>query len=273
MKKIVIYLFACLLIFAACTVNPYRKSNKVYTQKAKQLTQPLKLLPAPYITQGIPINEEVVGTVNFDLRKPNYVILHHTAQDSSRQTLNFFANANAKVSSHYLVGKDGTVYQLLNDYFRSWHAGVSYWGGLTDLNSASIGIEIDNNGFEPFTEPQINSLLELLDNLKKKYGIPTANFIGHSDIAVGRKVDPNVYFPWKTLASNGFGNWYSDTTGVVVPPNFDVNMALRGIGYEMKRPTAVYASFKRKYLQDTTTSATLDSAAIKILYQLYTNPY
>lgn len=254
-------------------MNKYKKTNKVYTQRAKVLIKPLRVLPAPYITEGVPIYEDVVGTVNFDLRKPNYVILHHTAQDSAKQTLDFFTNEKTKVSSHYLVSKDGTVYQLLNDYLRSWHAGVSYWGGLTDMNSASIGIEIDNNGYEPFTEMQIKSLKELLANLKSKYNIPTANFIGHSDIAVGRKVDPNVYFPWEDLARNGFGIWYSDTTGVVVPSEFNVDMALRALGYDMKKPAAAYATFKRKFLRDTSSSHQLDSAAIKILYQLYTNPF
>lgn len=92
---------------------------------------------------------------------------------------------------------------MLNDLLRGHHAGVSKWGNATDLNSSSIGIEIDNNGFETFTEPQINSLMEVLGKLKGAYNIPAANFIGHADIAPGRKVDPNRNFPWQKLAQKG----------------------------------------------------------------------
>lgn len=268
-----VILLAGAVLLSACSGYKYQQSNRVYTKQAKELLKPLRSLPGSYVVQGVSIQEEPVGTVNFDLRKPNYVVIHHTAQGSCTETLDFFTKKATKVSSHYLICKDGTVSQLLNDYFRSWHAGVSYWGGLTDLNSASIGIEIDNNGFEPFTVLQINSLLELLKNLKQKYNIPTANFIGHSDIAPGRKVDPNRWFPWKDLAMNGFGHWYSDTTGITVPEGFDSNMALRAIGYDMKNPGAVYDTFKRKYLQDSSNNKQLDSAAIKVLYQLYTNPF
>src|SRR5690606_38505369 len=138
-----------------------------------------------------------VGSIHFNLRKPNYVIIHHTAQDSLEQTLHTFTVPHTEVSAHYLIGRNGAVYQLLNDYVRAWHAGVGQWGSVTDLNSVSLGIELDNNGSEPFSEAQIHSLLNVLDTLKRKYNIPTANFIGHSDIAPGRKVDPSALFPWK----------------------------------------------------------------------------
>ena len=88
---------------------------------------------------------------------------------------------------------------MLNDYLRAWHAGVAKWGNLTDVNSSSLGIELDNNGNEPFPDAQINSLLELLGRLKKDYSIPTANFIGHADIAPRRKPDPNAFSPGRYL--------------------------------------------------------------------------
>jgi N-acetylmuramoyl-L-alanine amidase len=155
---------------------------------------------------------------------------------------------------------------MLNDYLRAWQAGLSKWGNATDINSISIGIEIDNNGFEPFTNEQIASLLNLLDLLKKNYVIPTANFIGHADIAPGRKVDPNRFFPWKTLAEKGFGLWY-DTTCLTLPENFDTLQALHNIGYDIKRPEAAIQSFKLHFIQEDTTLI-LTEPDKKILYDL-----
>jgi N-acetylmuramoyl-L-alanine amidase len=155
---------------------------------------------------------------------------------------------------------------MLNDYLRAWQAGVSRWGNATDINSLSIGIEIDNNGFEPFTDAQINSLLQLLDRLKKAYNIPAPNFIGHADIAPGRKVDPNKYFPWQKLAENGFGLWY-DTTGIQVPAAFDAMRALRIIGYDIKKPEAAIQSFKLHFIQNDSTMSINDDDK-KILVDL-----
>jgi N-acetylmuramoyl-L-alanine amidase len=149
---------------------------------------------------------------------------------------------------------------------RAWQAGLSKWGNATDINSLSIGIELDNNGFEPFTEQQVNSLLQLLDRLKKAYGIPTANFIGHADIAPGRKVDPSRYFPWQKLAENGFGFWY-DTTGIQVPVTFDALQALRIIGYDIEKPEAAVQSFKLHFVQ-TDSTKTINDDDRKILFDL-----
>ncbi|RYF87019.1 MAG: hypothetical protein EON98_01820 [Chitinophagaceae bacterium] len=149
-----------------------------------------------------------------------------------------------------------------------WHGGVAKWGTNTDINSASIGIEIDNNGVDSFSIAQVNTLLSLLGNLKKAYGIPAANFIGHSDIAPTRKVDPNVTFPWKRLADAGFGLWWSDTTNVVVPPSFNNLQALRIIGYDTKDSSAVIQAFNRKYLQQDKLGVITDGGR-KILYTLY----
>jgi N-acetylmuramoyl-L-alanine amidase len=157
---------------------------------------------------SLPLGQYWVGTTNFNLRKPNFVVIHHTAQNSTDQTLKTFTLPSTQVSAHYVIGRDGRVYHLLNDYLRAWHGGAARWGNDTDINSSSIGIELDNNGTEPFAEPQLTSLLQVLAGLKKAYGIPTANFIGHADIAPTRKNDPSVFFPWKRLADNGFGLWY-----------------------------------------------------------------
>jgi N-acetylmuramoyl-L-alanine amidase len=155
---------------------------------------------------------------------------------------------------------------MLNDYLRGWHAGVARWGNDADINSSSIGIELDNNGFETFPDSQINSLLRLLAALKKQYNIPSANFIGHGDIAPTRKNDPNWLFPWQTLAQNGFGLWYDDTTNIVLPSSFAPVQALRIIGYDVKDTAAAIVAFKRHWLQDTT--QVLDSSQYKVLYNV-----
>jgi N-acetylmuramoyl-L-alanine amidase len=213
-------------------------------------------------------NSPWIGTTNFNLRKPNFVIIHHTAQQSCDETFKTFTTDKSKVSAHYVICKDGTIHHMLNDYLRAWHGGVARWGNNTDINSSSIGIEIDNDGFEPFTEPQIASLLNLLSVLKKAYGIPTANFIGHADIAPTRKNDPNVNFPWKRLADSSYGLWWNDTTGISVPQDFNSLQALRIIGFDIKDSIAVIRAFKRKYeQQDKSDSLTEEDK--KVLFTLY----
>ncbi|HEX6913829.1 MAG TPA: N-acetylmuramoyl-L-alanine amidase, partial [Chitinophagaceae bacterium] len=215
---------------------------------------------------GLQLADRWVGTTNFNLRKPNFVIIHHTAQNSCDQTLRTFTLTRTQVSAHYVICKDGTIHHMLNDYLRAWHGGVARWGNNTDINSSSIGIELDNNGFEPFTNAQVNSLLQLLGVLKKRHGIPVANFIGHGDIAPTRKNDPNWRFPWKQLAAGGFGNWYDDTTNISVPAGFNSLQALRIVGFDMRDTTAAIVAFKRHWLQDTTRG--LNDADQKVLYQL-----
>lgn len=262
--------FAMLLLSAfffiiSCSRPPYYQSNKSYKKQAKQYAKTIEQQPVAFAAnEGN--SPAWIGTTNFNLRKPNYVIIHHTAQNSCDQTFKTFTLPRTQVSAHYVICKDGTIHHMLNDYLRSWHAGLAKWGNLTDVNSASIGIEIDNNGVETFTAPQVNSLLQLLDTLKTKYAIPAANFIGHSDIAPTRKVDPNIYFPWKALADRGFGLWYGDTTNLTVPEDFKSVQALRIIGYDVKDSTAAIKAFKRHFLQDT--SAVVSEADKKILLDL-----
>jgi N-acetylmuramoyl-L-alanine amidase len=155
---------------------------------------------------------------------------------------------------------------MLNDYLRAWHGGIGKWGNMTDINSSSIGIEIDNNGFEAFTDPQMNSLLRVLDTLKRRHGIPAANFIGHSDIAPTRKVDPNVNFSWQTLAKRGFGLWYDEVRDTL-PNSFNSIHALRIIGYDTKDSIAAIGAFKRKFLQQDK-SKELNDEDKRILYNL-----
>lgn len=254
-------LLLCIHI-ASCATGPYSATNKFYKKKTKALARTIREQPVN------PQGEDFVGTTNFGLRKPNYVIIHHTAQNSTAQTLKTFTMEKTQVSAHYVIGRDGATYQMLNDYLRAWHGGAAKWGNETDINSASIGIELDNNGFEPFSSAQINSLLKVLDNLKRTHGIPAANFIGHSDIAPGRKVDPNKTFPWKTLAEKGFGLWPDKILADSVPASFNPIEALRIIGYDVKNPENAIRSFQLHFIQKDITGI-LTEEERKILFNLY----
>lgn len=186
-------------------------------------------------------------SANFDERRPNYVILHQTSNDNIDQALATLTNPQRKVSAHYLIGRDGTIMQLVDEMARAWHAGESYWGGMTDLNSASIGIELDNNGAEEFAEPQIVALLGLLDELRERYRLPAANFIGHGDVAPTRKVDPSHLFPWARLAQRGFGLWCEQPASPA-PTAFDALLGLQALGYDIANQMAARAAFRRHFL-------------------------
>ncbi len=256
--------FVLAVFILGCNRNPYNTTNKQYKKQVKELSKIIQEVPP---NDSISIKKNWVGTTNFNLRKPNFVILHHTAQNSCNQTLKTFTNTKTEVSAHYIICRDGTIHHMLNDYLRAWHGGAAKWGNLTDINSSSIGIELDNSGSEPFSEIQVNNLLLLLEHLKKTYGIPAANFIGHADIAPARKIDPSIFFPWKQLADRGFGNWYADTTGQKISADFKNIDALRIIGYDVKDSTAAIRAFRLHFMQDTLTK--LDEPAQKILFSLY----
>ncbi len=153
-------------------------------------------------------------SANYDSRV-QFVVVHYTnaSLERSLQLL-----THGEVSSHYLIGDDkgATIYKLMDENVRAWHAGESEWNGRTWLNSSSIGIEIVNPGFKdtptgrvwyPYTEDQVQSLIVLLKDISKRHGIKPRDIIGHSDIAPLRKLDPGPLFPWKRLAAEGLGLW------------------------------------------------------------------
>lgn len=254
---------AMALLIASC--SPYAKTNKDYKKQAKSYAKLLREYPIRD-SAGLAYAPDWVGTTNFSMRRPNFVVIHHTAQNSCEQTLQTFTLPRTQVSAHYVICKDGTVHHMLNDLLRAHHAGVSRWGNNTDLNSSSIGIEIDNNGKDSFSTQQIASLETLLGRLKRAYNIPTANFMGHADVAPGRKVDPNHTFPWQKLAEQGYGYWY-DTTGIEVPVEFNPVQALRIIGYPIQKPESAIASFKLHFVPSDTTKIITDEDR-KILFSL-----
>lgn len=259
-------LIVLIVYLHGCATKPYTTTNKVYKKQAKEFAQTLRNTPDNIRVDSVAEPSYWVGTVNFNLRKPNFVVIHHTAQTGCDQTLQTFALSRTQVSAHYVICKDGSIHHILNDYLRAWHAGIGKWGNITDMNSGSIGIELDNNGIDTFPQVQIKSLLVLLDTLKKRYNIPAANFIGHADIAPARKNDPNIWFPWKQLSEHGFGIWYGDTTKVKLPANFDYIQALRVIGYDVKDTIATFKTFKRHFVQDST--GVLNERDKKIIYIL-----
>ena len=184
---------------------------------------------------------------NFDQRRPNFVILHQTSNDTVAKALATLTDPERRVSAHYLIGRDGAAMQLVDESARAWHAGESWWGGSTDLNSASIGIELDNTGDEPFAEAQIVSLLVLLGELRTRYRIPQANYLAHGDIAPTRKVDPGRLFPWQQLAAHGFGLW-CEKPEAAAPAGFDAMLGLQALGYDIKMPAAARGAFRRHFL-------------------------
>lgn len=258
--KTLVGLLALSLVLSACVRNPYAATNKVYKRQTRDLARQLRAQPT-LLADSLPPAPYWAGTVNFNLRKPNYVIIHHTAQHSTEQTLKTFTLVKTQVSAHYVIGRDGQTFHMLSDYLRAWHGGAARWGNVTDINSVSIGIELDNDGTEPFQEAQLASLQKVLGSLKKTYNIPAANFIGHGDIAPTRKNDPSVLFPWQRLAQRGFGLWYdaavltdtkaapfaTDSLGLPLP-GLTPREALRIIGYDTQDLNAAVAAFKRHFV-------------------------
>lgn len=276
MRILKVSLLISSLFLLACSTNKYAGTNKIHVQQVKEMAEVIKEpLPPPtrapemFVvgSEGKRDDLSWVGTVNFNLRKPDFVIIHHTAQDSLEQTLRTFTLTRTQVSSHYVIGRQGETYQMLNDYLRAWHAGNSRWGKIRDMNSHSIGIELDNNGSEPFSDAQINSLLHLLDTLKANYSIAETNFIGHADIAPTRKQDPSSLFPWKVLADNGFGLWYDDLL-IDPPADFNPEMALKVIGYDTRNLDAAIRAFKRHYIQNDLRKEWTEFD-LKVLYNIF----
>lgn len=210
-----------------------------------------------------------VPSPNQDVRRPNLIVIHFTEQESVQQSLDTLRgrNSGGPVSAHYLIGADGTRYQLVSDERRAWHAGAGSWGPFTDLNSASIGIELDNDGKSPFAEAQVQSLLLLLDDLCTRLRIPRSQIIGHQDLAPTRKPDPGPLFPWKRLADAGFGRWPA-ADAPPAPDGFDPWTALRLIGYPLDDRAATVRAFRNHFRGQGGTE--LDAEDLRILHALAT---
>jgi N-acetylmuramoyl-L-alanine amidase len=158
---------------------------------------------------------EVRVSPNFGPRRsaltPDCLILHYTGMANGDAAEAWLCNPESEVSSHYLVHKDGRIVQMVREADRAWHAGKGSWRGRSDVNSFSIGIEIDNAGplddFPEFPAHQIEVVAELCRDICARHAISPERVLAHSDIAPGRKSDPGERFPWAALAATGTGHW------------------------------------------------------------------
>jgi N-acetylmuramoyl-L-alanine amidase len=198
------------------------------------------------------------------------LVLHYTGMENGQAALDRMRDPDAQVSAHYLIEEDGRVFRLVPEANRAWHAGVSEWNGITDVNSASIGIEIVNGGHDfglpDFPDVQINALIPLCKQILTAHNIVPQNIVGHSDIAPERKEDPGEKFSWTGLAAAGIGLWPGEANGDrrVLFERGDrdrgitlIQRGLAGLGYGIAldgvmtdRTVAVIRAFQRRYRAD-----------------------
>ncbi len=190
---------------------------------------------------------------NFDTRAlaVSMVVLHYTGMPDAASALDRLTDPAAKVSAHYVVAEDGVVVALVDEANRAWHAGKSLWRGVTDVNSASVGIEIVNPGHEfgyrPYPEPQMAAVEDIVRGIVERYHVAPSNVVGHSDIAPVRKDDPGELFHWPRLARAGL----ADRVPAAAPdPNWtDAGFltALARYGYDVTDPVAATIAFQRHF--------------------------
>ncbi len=144
-------------------------------------------------------------------QKPTILLLHYTGLPTAAKAIEVLSRPDCKVSCHYVVDDDGRIIQMVAEHKRAWHAGVSFWAGETDINSASIGIEIQNpghqGGYPDFPEAQMRAVIALSRDIIARHAIPAARVLAHSDVAPARKIDPGEKFDWPGLAEAGIGHW------------------------------------------------------------------
>jgi len=169
------------------------------------------------LPQGFPLTPQSYPSPNFGPRrdgaKPSLIVIHYTAMKCAQDALDRLCDPEFEVSAHYLICEHGALFQMVADDMRAWHAGAGSWGSLDDINSHSIGIELDNNGQVPFGSDQLTCLSGLLRDLMDRFDIPPSRVIGHSDMAPGRKGDPGRFFPWQHLAQDGLSIWTETDAG------------------------------------------------------------
>ena len=195
---------------------------------------------------------------NFDERAQgsaiDKLVLHYTGMPNLELSLSRLGDSSAKVSSHYLIDEIGLVYQLVNEEMRAWHAGISYWSGQTDINSQSIGIELQNPGhewgYQEFPDAQIEALVDLATSIINRHNISAKQILGHSDIAPERKKDPGEFFPWDKLATQSIGYWPTVEKINTLPIGSEdsIRMNLSLIGYDPKASfSATVTAFQRHF--------------------------
>ncbi|MEO5972209.1 MAG: N-acetylmuramoyl-L-alanine amidase, partial [Sphingomicrobium sp.] len=183
------------------------------------------------------------------------IVLHYTGMPDAAGALDRLTSPEAKVSAHYCVDEDGTITCLVDEEHRAWHAGKARWRGVSDVNSASVGIEIVNPGHEfgsrPFPDEQIAALIPLVASIKDRHGISRGNVVGHSDVAPARKEDPGELFPWEALARRRLA-LPSPTRDLIDPFWTDAAflLALERFGYDLAEPDKAVIAFQRRFRPD-----------------------
>jgi N-acetylmuramoyl-L-alanine amidase len=187
---------------------------------------------------------------NFNDRKSpiRFVVLHYTGMEKGQAAIDRLRDPDAGVSAHYVVKEDGNVLRLVPEEKRAWHAGVGEWCGQTDMNSASIGIEIVNGGHDfglpDYPDEQIAAVIELVQGILERHDLPPSAVIGHSDLAPGRKQDPGEKFPWRRLADVGAAIW----PALIDEESDDIEGDLKKIGYGLSAGLpAVIEAFQRRF--------------------------
>jgi N-acetylmuramoyl-L-alanine amidase len=223
------------------------------------------------------------------VERPDILLLHYTGMPSADGAQAWLCNVESQVSSHYLVHEDGRVVQMVPEGRRAWHAGKSVWGGETDINSRSIGIEVANpghpGGLPDFPDKQIEALIELCRDCVERHQIPAERVLAHSDVAPIRKVDPGENFPWGKLAAAGVGHWVEPSLigggrffqrGDAGQPveALQSMLSLYGYGVEISgeyciRTEGVVAAFQRHFRQ-AKVDGVADSSTIETLHRLLT---
>lgn len=199
----------------------------------------------------LPVRE--APSANWDMRPGpvDTLVLHYTGMQSAADALDRLRDPVARVSSHYVVDEDGTVWRLVAEEHRAWHAGVSGWRGHTGLNDRSVGIEIVNPGHEwgyrPFPALQMAAVCDLCLGILRRHLIPRRNVVGHSDIAPDRKTDPGELFDWQGLAANGVGVWPAETETAIPDDAEAVRAALTAIGYPAGELPILLRAFQRHW--------------------------
>lgn len=203
----------------------------------------------------------------------NMVVLHYTEMKPVESALDRLCDPEAQVSAHYLITEQGEVIRLVEEAHRAWHAGASYWRGHKDVNSASIGIELDHPGhglgYRNFADAQVDALVPLLHRIMKQYDIPRANVVGHSDVAPGRKSDPGELFPWGRLAEYGLCLPTPEKLELGDPFDNDgaFYLALERFGYDITDGRKAVEAFQRRWRPDCI-DGEIDGQVRAILFQL-----
>ncbi|NCO85592.1 MAG: N-acetylmuramoyl-L-alanine amidase [Rhodobacterales bacterium] len=180
--------------------------------------------------------------------RPVMVVIHYTGMDSAEAALDRLCDPAAEVSAHYLIAASGAVFALVPEAMRAWHAGAGRWGSVTDVNSASIGIELANTGRTPYAAAQMRALEQLLAGVMARHGIAPERVIGHSDMAPLRKADPGARFDWLRLARQRLSVW-PDPRGAVPAPDaaaFDAAAVTFGYDPDIAHDTRL-AAFRLRF--------------------------